>query len=1616
MFCKSLSGKTGIFIVWAFLFGSICCGDIPEMVVLPGGTFQMGDHHGGSASAPVHEVYLDSFEISRYEITNAQYCEFLNFPEILETVVVSGDWVSVWGVDCTQVRGWTSMSNLTYNGEVFSPAAGMEDAAIANVTWFGAVFYCMWLSTSNGMEYCYGGLDMDCDYSKDGYRLASEAEWEYAARGGQYSPYYRYTWGDVADGSKANWFTFPGGPVAVGSYLPNGYGLYDMIGNAYEWCNDRYDSQYYNNSPRENPPGPDGGTDRIVRGGDYFTMAQDCTIASRGSIFPLLQSGGIRVVRRVIPEPIVVEITGPTDQNTFATDELSVQLIGTASSNVTSVNWTNDRGCEGVCGGTEEWTCLVELFPGENLVTVTAGDLSGKTEEVSINIIRRASTISGKVTSYVDSWKHYVGAKVYLFRKLHNGWNIEDDRVSVGGVSSWQTDRQGKYRIEDVPLNVDAYEVGVSILEQTLGRRGDMELRRWKTAPEKTDWDGNFHIYEGFNLTAGYRSIVTDHPNTRPVRVLVTWGYQVTEELKAVVRRALKTWQDVKDNNGLSYVEWTEDATESYDVGYTFVCDSIWADYLNLRQGTNWKATTILDNTTIIDALIDPIKDVLFDPFITVFKTESELRTTYGEEWVDSYENSLFESLHGPSNLERAWYYALPKRNLRVGLDVETIALHEIGHALGLDHAEKDPYTTMRPDLIKVGNNHQQFDRTLSYADVLGLAILAGDKPQGVSAADQEIFVPDAGFDDHAVSPGGWAYIGNDYTGPWQHGEGDAWIDNGYWGAGVGLPALSGENKLYGNNGVGDYVYQILDETFIGGATYTLSVWTGIAWSGYADHWALYITGEDHKTHLAEFIGNAPVRSWGQVSVTYTATAADAGKKIGIKMCGDTYVTFDDVTLSYNYPVIAANPNPANEPSFLNYYTRVEPNVTPRAPGYDLPLKLNNVSNLDDHGSRLNIDNLLPLIEQYGFGITPYHLDPNENDRDDFAKAYQFLEDKDIPLFITSDALLHVYHIIFDYSLMAIEESQFISKIQQLTELLLSDAEQNYMSYAGDLKEAALLNMAFLSVALQLLDPQADVPSQVTDIVTRELNKIEAHNGFSDSEIFKYEEDYSQYIPRGHYTRSESLQRYFKAMLWYGRMAFLLKGGPNALISIDDAKIQTLQAVLLSLSFGARPTISSLWQEMYTTTGFFVGFADDLTPYDYLGVLTSLFAESTLPEDLLEPDNLLALKRELALLPSPRIYGGTGNVIADPNDPLEELLNETKGMRLMGQRFVPDSYLFQNLVYPQVRAYLGGPIQLPFTGAAVATGLARGYPRGLDVMALLGSEQARAILVGAGDTNYVDYWNQFATLESEFLAINENDWHKNVYWSWLRSLKSLVQDHPEGYPNFCRTQAWQTKSLHTALASWTELRHDTILYAKQSYTPMGFAPPPPPPPPGYVEPVPEFWARLLEMVRMTHTGLQDLGVLSDSVETMLILLDEKVDRLLEISIKELEGTPLNTDDKNLIRHFGGFLENLLKQYDTNNPLIEIDLETSTVLVADVHTCSPESRVLEEAVGRLDLLVVACPNTDGSVFLAAGPVLSYYEFKQPMHQRLTDQSWKSKLDTNAPLRPTWYQPLFKNGSQ
>jgi hypothetical protein len=258
-----------------------------------------------------------------------------------------------------------------------------------------------------------------------------------------------------------------------------------------------------------------------------------------------------------------------------------------------------------------------------------------------------------------------------------------------------------------------------------------------------------------------------------------------------------------------------------------------------------------------------------------------------------------------------------------------------------------------------------------------------------------------------------------------------------------------------------------------------------------------------------------------------------------------------------------------------------------------------------------------------------------------------------------------------------------------------------------------------------------------------------------------------------------------------------------------------------------------------------------------------------------------------------------------------------------------------------------------------------------------------------------------------FAPFNEEDWHRNLYWSWLYALKPLHNEFGQGYPTFMQTEAWQEKELNTALASWAELRHDTILYAKQSYTPtMSAMPLPPKPLLGYIEPVPEFYARMLDLTRLTRTGLSKLGALSQEEDNRLANLESVLDRSLKIAITELKGAELTDEDYNFIRDFGKNLESVIVGVEAEGK--------ETTIVADVHTDTNEpAEVLEEGVGYVDLILVAYKVPDGRTIIGAGPTLSYYEFKQPINNRLTDEAWKDMLKSGqTPPRPNWTNSFFQ----
>ena len=756
--------------------------------------------------------------------------------------------------------------------------------------------------------------------------------------------------------------------------------------------------------------------------------------------------------------------------------------------------------------------------------------------------------------------------------------------------------------------------------------------------------------------------------------------------------------------------------------------------------------------------------------------------------------------------------------------------------------------------------------------------------------------------------------------------------------------------------------------------------------------------------------------------------------------------------------------------AFSHYYQPINISVNHSVPPYPLPLNLSTITNIENITAKFWLNETAEdILRTNGFVILDY------GQEDDIVVPYEDMKDSGIPIFVTTDTLLHLYHIQFNEILKGIEEREFFDALVNMSNATLEQSIHDYENFEdADLKESARRNVAYFAVALKLLqtptegydeeklkqeieewnkeNPWAEktfvpirrvefeIPDYVMKDVDKEIEYITQHDGFHPSAIFNtnpnctgpccYCEDYSQYVPRGHYTQSEQLKRYFKAMMWYGRMAFMLKGcnSDEALISGRDANLSTIQAALISSELPDvdvnNRTAQEIWDRIYTVTAFFVGTADDLTPYEYRDALKNLsFKKKALPKkdcssstiksifdaefnasELSNESRLLELKVELARLRSPEIYGGSGVCVVYPpitEERLYECLNETKGMRFMGQRFVPDSYMFQQLVSPAVGVYIGNGT--PFTMCYTDAGPARCFPRGLDIMAVLGSERAGDILIEEGDTEYagvnMSYAKQLSDLKSQFLGFNITEWNRNLYWGWLYTLKPLLKEFGDGYPTFMQTKAWQEKELQTTLASWTELRHDTILYAKQSYTPvLGSMPQPPKPVVGYVEPVPEFYARLLALTNMTEKGLADLDVLNEDEKWRLQSLESILERLIDISKAELENEELTDGDYEFIRNFGANLDSVVSGVN--------DEGKETTIVADVHTDDNTGLVLEEGVGYVDLILVAYIVPDSRIIVGAGPVFSYYEFKHPMDDRLTDEKWKEMLEMEPPKKPEW----------
>jgi hypothetical protein len=651
--------------------------------------------------------------------------------------------------------------------------------------------------------------------------------------------------------------------------------------------------------------------------------------------------------------------------------------------------------------------------------------------------------------------------------------------------------------------------------------------------------------------------------------------------------------------------------------------------------------------------------------------------------------------------------------------------------------------------------------------------------------------------------------------------------------------------------------------------------------------------------------------------------------------------------------------------------------------GYTLPVDLNQVQGLDL--TELT-NSQRTLLTRNGFVVAA----PVAGEFREFYQIYESGRYDEMPMFVTTDSVYHVYHLIFDKMLRDLETDYFIADLKSLTTAMLAATSNQYVTLRGTaLEDPALRNAAYFAVADRLLGLSDPFPAEANEMVNAELALINNANAAISpiwdrpdlTEDMRLIEDYSQYIPRGHYTRSEDLKMYFKAMMWYGRLTFRL---------VDDFETRRalllVQALRTITAIDGTPAVT-LWQNIYEPTVFIVGKSDDLGYIEYGALSDKVFGTNPDLTRFADPTLFASFQELTKTLPPPQINSMWVWIEQDKE-------KVTKGFRFMGQRFTLDEYVFGQVIWRKV-----GTLENP-----------RGLPKGLDFFAAMGSDEAYTILKDLGESKYANYDTQMAKVRNEIAGLGIDSWTQNLYWSWLYSFQPIIAPKGSAYPPFMQTQAWTRKDLQTALGSWTELKHDTILYAKQVMAEMGGGGAPEPPH-GYVEPNPEAYARLLALAQMTEAGLQSRNLLSELTRGNLDNLVSELKFLQDISERELNGGTFTDEEYWHIQYWGGTLEQFtLKAADTTGDMSRDLSDQKAALVADVATGTNDLQTLvalEEAVGQPTRIYVILPDSPWRI--ALGAVYSYYEFSVPAASRMTDEQWQAQVENGTnPPQPEWTQ--------
>lgn len=598
------------------------------------------------------------------------------------------------------------------------------------------------------------------------------------------------------------------------------------------------------------------------------------------------------------------------------------------------------------------------------------------------------------------------------------------------------------------------------------------------------------------------------------------------------------------------------------------------------------------------------------------------------------------------------------------------------------------------------------------------------------------------------------------------------------------------------------------------------------------------------------------------------------------------------------------------------------------------------------------------------------------NEPTSLSALYESAAQRGESLYITPDLAFERVHFFFASTLEQIEQLQLAPALAET----LSDLEkalQKAHSRATDKLTDELLtrNEHYVQVARCLLsrydDPRAGP-------VTEELKLIAEASRAAVSPVMGYLEDYTQYIPRGHYTKNEDLEKYFLALTWLGRAAFYIESNPAAGVSEELATRLTAQVMLLIVVSSRVKSVASGLAKFESALTALLGASDDLTLAEAGSLIARVAGERwTEVEDdyarIVTGQRVNPLRAlMMADARRPRILGGFA---------AEGRSSPPLSVRVAGHRFSPDSYTFQNLTFDRVKDLTLRDARRPTVPARqnrqsapdksappILTTLSttkqrrqvRGTPRGLDFMSALGSKLAKAELARSLDDSYEAYKEQSQKLQAEMPGLLKSD--ENFSSLYLLAIQNALREETR-------------QSLNSALGAWTLLRYDLSAYVKQSYTSMPkslppIRPTPLTPPVIYVAPAAAVFTQLARavelLVEQTELDRRDAGT-------------RLAERLKLLASRAGQG-PLVPGEASQV--YATFVRQRGRE--------------SSVVISDVHTDPISGQVLQVAlgIGRQSTFTVK----DGKK--AFGAVFTCYEFRRPSSQRMNDNQWRQELKENG----------------